>query len=88
MTTAKPPARYSAMERARSGDFATPELHHPILTGHVIKKGDVRNAEDAICWRRPALARLVPLSPDLAGLSAPARDKRPSLARVVYSLTI
>jgi len=32
MTTAKPPARYSAMERARSGDFATPELHHP--SGH------------------------------------------------------
>src|SRR3954462_14370110 len=29
MTTAKPPARYSAMESARSGDFATPELHHP-----------------------------------------------------------
>src|SRR5215218_3070723 len=32
MTTAKPPARYSAMESARSGDFATPELHHP--SGH------------------------------------------------------
>jgi hypothetical protein len=29
MTTAKPPARYSAMESARSGDFTTPELHHP-----------------------------------------------------------
>ena len=32
MTTAKPPARYSAMESARAGDFATPELHHPL--GH------------------------------------------------------
>src|SRR5829696_3695553 len=32
MTTAKPPARYSAMESARAGDFATPELHHP--SGH------------------------------------------------------
>src|SRR4051794_4646298 len=29
MTTAKPPARYSAMESARSGDFAPVELHHP-----------------------------------------------------------
>jgi len=29
MTTAKSPARYSAIESARSGDFATPELHHP-----------------------------------------------------------
>ena len=28
MTTAKPPARYSAIESARSGDFATAELHH------------------------------------------------------------
>ena len=28
MTTAKPPVRYSAMESARPGDFATPELHH------------------------------------------------------------
>src|SRR5215213_10527650 len=32
MTTAKPPARYSAMESTRAGDFATPELHHP--SGH------------------------------------------------------
>jgi hypothetical protein len=32
MTTAKPPARYSAMESARSGDFAPAELHHPL--GH------------------------------------------------------
>ena len=32
MTTAKPPARYSAMESARSGGFATAELHHP--SGH------------------------------------------------------
>ena len=29
MTTAKPPARYSAMESARSGDFTTQELHPP-----------------------------------------------------------
>ena len=35
MTTAKPPARYSAMESARSGDFATPELHHPSGHDHV-----------------------------------------------------
>jgi hypothetical protein len=28
VTTAKPPARYSAMESARPGDFATAELHH------------------------------------------------------------
>jgi hypothetical protein len=27
MTTAKPPARYSAMESARAGDFATPSGH-------------------------------------------------------------
>ena len=32
MTTAKPPARYSAMESARAGDFAMAELHHPL--GH------------------------------------------------------
>ena len=32
MTTAKPPARYSAMESARSGDFAIAQLHH--LSGH------------------------------------------------------
>jgi hypothetical protein len=32
MTTAKSPARYSAMESARSGDFATAELHH--YSGH------------------------------------------------------
>ena len=51
MTTAKPPARYSAMESARSGDFATPELHHP--SGHdpeefvmeLCKPLDVRTAE-------------------------------------------
>ena len=29
ITTAKPPARYSAMESARAGDFANLELHHP-----------------------------------------------------------
>jgi hypothetical protein len=28
MTTAKPPVRYSAIESARPGDFATAELHH------------------------------------------------------------
>jgi hypothetical protein len=32
MTTAKPPARYSAKESARAGDFAMAELHHPL--GH------------------------------------------------------
>ena len=32
MTTAKPPARYSAMGSARAGDFATAELHHRL--GH------------------------------------------------------
>src|SRR5829696_2256074 len=42
MTTAKPPARYSAMESARAGDFATPELHHP--SGHDPR----RNAEAAL----------------------------------------
>src|SRR4051794_13919118 len=45
MTTAKPPARYSAMESARSGDFAPVELHHP--SGH-----DRRNLEVAACVRR------------------------------------
>jgi len=28
MTTAKPPARYGAMEGARAGGFAIAELHH------------------------------------------------------------
>src|SRR5829696_2556425 len=41
MTTAKPPARYSAMESARSGDFATAELHHP--SGH-----DLGNASNPV----------------------------------------
>ena len=41
MTTAKPPARYSAMESARAGDFATPELHHPL--GHDRLKRSTRN---------------------------------------------
>jgi hypothetical protein len=29
MTTAKPPARYSAVEGALAGGSATAELHHP-----------------------------------------------------------
>src|SRR4051794_19257732 len=37
MTTAKPPARYSAMESARSGDFAIAQLHH--LSGHDLSAG-------------------------------------------------
>ena len=45
MTTAKPPARYSAMEGARSGGFATAELHHP--WGHDL-------APVASIWRRIA----------------------------------
>jgi hypothetical protein len=32
VTTAKPPARYSAMGSARAGDLATAELHHRL--GH------------------------------------------------------
>src|SRR4051794_13290959 len=35
---AKPPARYSAMESARSGDFATAQLHHP--SGHDRPRAD------------------------------------------------
>jgi hypothetical protein len=35
MTTAKPPVRYSAMESARPGDFATAELHHHSGHDHI-----------------------------------------------------
>jgi hypothetical protein len=38
MTTAKPPARYSAMESARACDFATPELHHPLGHDHLFRR--------------------------------------------------
>src|SRR5215213_9659939 len=49
MTTAKPPARYSAMESARSGDFATPELHHP--SGHDRRLGRRERLSSKLCPR-------------------------------------
>ena len=40
MTTAKPPVRYSAMESAQPGDFATAELHHH--SGHDLESPALR----------------------------------------------
>src|SRR5215204_1050708 len=56
MTTAKPPARYSAMESARAGDFATPELHHPSGHDPALRTGELRSpvaGDDRLCGRAP-----------------------------------
>src|SRR4051795_6743332 len=71
MTTAKPPARYSAMESARSGDFATPELHHP--SGHDLLEPPAssrrgRHGAPHIPARRP-FTFCLPLRPRCRGIS-------------------